>query len=342
MKEYLPLHERGKSGDGVNQQRQGKIFQFCQEAGLFNEEIKEVLNRETLQQLLLKVSSQELSTDQREIVDYIMEWDRRFEAQYALYQSLAEEKQIANYKHLGKGIVLGYLVGMVLAVIADSAGLERESFVEGAIRFIVGASDTIGGYISIMRHKMLMQISGEKVSTEDSKPQNNRAEIFATGALVGAAAGPLSQGLIQYLHYDTSGIAGGIYAFCYSNGDNIGGGAYTLVQEIREKGMMEGMKHFFSDPFQLINFLIITGVVTVDMILRASGNMPPQSQIVAATEGILLNIDSVVSVIAVLLYDKHIQQKLFAALYKELNQEQQKRITKGKASGIAGREEGSG
>ncbi len=186
-----------------------------------------------------------------------------------------------EFLEAGTWAVVGAIAGSLLGYIGDSLGYAGNPFVEGFIRLIAGAGDSIA-------ELSLLFISG-------LKGVRMGIRSYIVGKAFGMLLGPILQFFVRISGLNPYGMAGTIYAIAYSNMDNMMGSfAYLITLVRRERSAAGGWRAFWHEPYQVGNIIAIGTIGTADLLTRFFG-FSPLRNIAAGLEAGIMDIDSLIA-----------------------------------------------
>lgn len=196
-----------------------------------------------------------------------------------------------SFYQMSKWAFFGGLLGIVVGWIADELGLIANPFAEGIVRLTSGTMDSIAEMAFIM------------FAANGIKAKNN-IKPYVYGTFIGTILAPISHIIIRSLGVDPYGPYGVIYAFAYSNSDNLFGTLTFAIYKINKNGLKKGFKKFISEPFQIGNIFALSLIFVLDLAARLSGFSPVRNLIIGI-EAALMDADTVIaSLFSVIGYKK--------------------------------------
>jgi hypothetical protein len=197
-----------------------------------------------------------------------------------------------DFFKMSQWALIGGIIGIVLGLWADQAGFYKNPFIEGTIRLISGTMDSIAEITFLL---IVVKLAGRK----------SKASPYIYGTFIGTVIAPLTHAIIIKLGIDPYGPWGSIYAFAYSNSDNLFGSFVFLLWTIKQKrGFRHGLRSFLQEPFQVGNIISLALILILDVCARFIGFYPVKN-VLAGIEAALMDADTVIaSLFSITTYNK--------------------------------------
>lgn len=186
-----------------------------------------------------------------------------------------------EFLEAGKWAVVGAIAGSMLGYIGDTLGYAGNPLVEGFVRLVAGAGDSIAE-LSLL---LVSRLKGVRLGIKS----------YILGKALGMLLGPMLHSLVRISGFNPYGIAGTVYAIAYSNMDNMMGSlAYLFTQVRQERSFRRGWQIFRHEPYQVGNMLAIGAIGTTDLFVRIIG-FSPLANIAAGLEAGIMDTDSLLA-----------------------------------------------
>ncbi len=226
---------------------------------------------------------------------YLQRWHEIQKQELAKFMGIMKEKKIEEYKEFWNWILTWVIWWILIWKLADSLWLQKNSIAEGVTRFVAWNSDTLW---------WIWQRIVSRLKNKNKWSQDKIIDNFAIWWARGMTMWPIIHILTQELAKNPSWVSGVFYASAYSNADNMIWWLNVLRDYIKQFWVEKWIKKFLNDPFQVTNATVILWALFLNIIFRNIVNDPITSQTLAAIEWNLLNVDSLISVWVVRLYEK--------------------------------------
>ncbi|MFC1748276.1 hypothetical protein ACFL2V_05660 [Pseudomonadota bacterium] len=183
---------------------------------------------------------------------------------------------------MSKWAFVGGVVGIFLGWGADTLGLYKNPIAEGVVRLTSGTMDSIAEIIFLWH---LYFVVKKKTSVNP----------YVFGTFLGTIAAPITHYLVRSSGYDPYGPIGSIYAFAYSNSDNLFGSLVFLGWTIkRKRSFQKGWRSFIMEPFQQGNVISLISILILDVTARLIGFYPVKN-ILSGIEAAIMDADTVIA-----------------------------------------------
>ncbi|MFT7183911.1 MAG: F0F1-type ATP synthase assembly protein I [Oceanicoccus sp.] len=243
-------------------------------------------------------------------------WHDNYQGVLKKLQDKIEEKELNDYESLTFGILFGWILGVLTGYFFDKF-FKISGFLEGLVRFVAGAGDTLGGFVVVLiirffKGKEAADAHKEENADEEKGEEGGSSMMsFVYGTLIGTMVGPILHLVSVQLGVEPTGIWGAFYASAYSNADNWGGAFVSMRHYVKKHGFKAGMKEFASNPFQIANLLMVIFILLANILIRSLGIWTPDSYLDFAIEGAIMNNDSTGASLAVWIYSLRLKKKYF-------------------------------
>ena len=195
----------------------------------------------------------------------------------AAKESPAHQEEGEGFADLLKYTFAGYGGGIVLAVVLDYFGFQRNPIGQWIVRTISGESESVFEGIYALRQRL------RRAST-------SMAEAYGWGKFVGITVPWIIDFISRQLGINVYGIQGFYIPFFYALSDQIGANVSGLIFLRRKKPSWSGaIAHYLRHPVMLTSLLIIVVVPPGLLIVRLAG-FSPTTQVYTALETIAANI----------------------------------------------------
>ena len=213
-----------------------------------------------------------------------------------------KEKEGLQFSSLEFLIVLLFVIsGTLLGAVLDRWGISG-LLPEGVVRALAGTADTLGFaviglyvsgvfYLNPSKKKLKLKIFNLK--REYNKTSKSEHNEWVRGGLLGLAIAFILQILVFNFSSDPHGPVGIIYAFGFSNLDNVMAGLIVLISLVKKYGLKSGSSLYWTHPFYVGNVIMVTLIPCVALLIRLFAEFRPELNLQAGIESGLMDIDSI-------------------------------------------------
>lgn len=200
-------------------------------------------------------------------------------------------KNVNQYYEMSKWALVGGLLGIILGLIFDTQGLAENHIAEAIVRLVSGTMDSISEILFLL----FVTIQGKNF---------NKIKPYVYGTFIGTVFAPICHFVIASSVINPYGTIGVIYAFAYSNSDNLFGALVLLTFLVFKYGSQDGLRKFWQEPFQRGNIFALVAIFIGAIIIRTLG-FYPNTNTLASIEAALMDFDTVIaSIFAITVHKK--------------------------------------
>lgn len=187
-----------------------------------------------------------------------------------------------QFAAMSRWAIIGSMTGLILGVVFDSFGHVGNPVAEGVVRFISGSMDSVSEIGFLIWMQLVRQPTGG-------------VGPYVIGTVIGSIGAPIIHWLVHTWSPDPYGLWGALYAFAYSNADNVFGSIVFFLWILgRRRTFGLAWREFIREPFQQGNILAVAAVFSLDILVRSIGFSPVRNTF-AALESTVLDLDTVLA-----------------------------------------------
>lgn len=187
----------------------------------------------------------------------------------------SEEK--GEFGELLKYTFSGYALGLLVGVLLDFLGFQRNPIGQWAVRTLSGESESIFEGIYAIRQRL-------------SKKVSSMAEAYGWGKFLGMTAPWIIDLGSRLFGVNVYGVEGFYIPYFYALSDQIGANIAGLIFLKREeRAWLKAIKKYIHNPVMLTSLLIIF-IVPLGLLLVRLFGFSPTTQIYTALETIVANL----------------------------------------------------
>ena len=265
---------------------------------------------------------QGLNEDQRRLVE---EWRRAYDDEYQKYRAECLRTGVKGYKEISLFTFVGFAGGLGLGALLDALGFSASAIGEWAVRTISGEGEDLSEGAWVLRSR-LRRKNGKAQEEAHEEPdeegleeegfvwfeeedERGAAVAYGSGKVVGMAAPWAIDAVSRLAGVDVRAPEGSYVAYFYYLADQLFATINGLRYHVGRAGSFwGGVKRYFGDPVMATSFTIVT-VPFLGLYLVRSSGWRPDSLLLAAIEGVLLNLCWAPPMMA-WIWDWHLQRGL--------------------------------
>ena len=259
---------------------------------------------------------QGLNAEQKAFVEA---WRQAYQGELEKYRAECRRTGVKGYKELSLFTFVGFAGGLGLGALLDALGFSGSAVAEWAVRTLSGEGEDLAEGAWVLRSRLRRQKRAENEAGEEEGEETEEkslvwveeeaAEAYGTGKVVGMVFPWIVDAVSRLAGVDVRSPEGSYVAYFYSLADQLFATLNGLRYHVRRAGSFwGGVKGYFHDPVMVASFSVTTLPFVILYLVR-SGGWRPDLLLLAAIEGVLLNL-CWVPPLAAWFWDRRLQRGL--------------------------------
>lgn len=197
---------------------------------------------------------------------------------------VTDKEELKEFSSVSWQVIIYVSIGIFIALIFDKLQLNG-LIPEGIVRGIAGTADTIGLAIAALVTQIFYLLRKNSPSFRRMLPDlgKPRAVSWVIGGFVGLGIAFLVQALVFKFSSDPYGPIGVVYAFAFSNLDNLFAGLIVLIASLLNQGK-EGWHRYWKHPFYYGNAIMLVLIPLASLSFRLITSFRPDTNFLAGVE----------------------------------------------------------
>lgn len=209
--------------------------------------------------------------------NFLETWHNEYKS--AANRSAEDAQEDAEYDALAAGFVYSGILGSAVALPLDRlANAQGNPVADGFTRFSVALGEFVSYAVPFIARR--------------DKASASRAWEFIKDSGTGLFVGPAMQTAGYFTGMNEVDWYRGLTVSMYNNGNNWTALIGRLARDLKSKGLVNGLKSYFADVFQVANLMVMTGDGLWGGVIRPSMGFETESNTAALAESMALSSDS--------------------------------------------------
>ncbi len=184
---------------------------------------------------------------------------------------------MGEFGELLKFTLIGYIIGIILAILLDNFEIKQNPVGEWAVRTITGEGESIFEGLYALKHRL-------------HKKSMSMAEAYGWGKLIGMLIPGFIDFASRFFGINVYGWEGFYIPYFYAMGDQIGANISGFIYLYgKERSLNKAITSYFKNPIMLSSLAVLI-IVPVGLLTARLIGFSPDKNIYVALETIAANL----------------------------------------------------